>query len=203
MDLAAAREMVAEAKPDILFFTDIGMEPFTYFLAFSRLAPVQCVTWGHPVTSGLTTLDYFISNPHMDPPGSESHYTERLVRLTRFTSHYRRPELPPAAGRDSLGLSETAHLYVCPQSLFKLHPGFDQALAGILRHDPAGEIILLEGPHREWRQALERRFAQVMPDVAARVRFLPRLPVDAFFNLVTASDVMLDPTPFCGGSGSA
>ena len=44
MDLAAARQIVADAKLDILFFTDIGMEPFTYFLAFSRLAPVQCVT---------------------------------------------------------------------------------------------------------------------------------------------------------------
>lgn len=202
VDLAAAREIVAEAKLDVLFFTDIGMEPFTYFLAFSRLAPVQCMAWGHPVTSGLGSMDFFISNPHMDPPGAERHYAERLVRLSRFTSHYRPPELPPAAGRDSLGLGETAHLYVCPQSLFKLHPGFDQVLAGILRTDPEGEIVLLEGRHQEWRKALERRFAAVMPDVAARVRFLPRLPIDAFFNLVAVSDVMLDPTPFCGGNTS-
>ncbi len=200
MDLAAARAVVAEAELDILFFTDIGMEPFTYFLAFARLAPVQCVTWGHPVTSGLASLDYFISNPHMDPPGAERHYAERLVRLTRFTSHYRRPDLPPRAGRDGLGLDETAHLYVCPQSLFKLHPGFDKVLAGILRTDPQGEIVLLEGRHREWRRALERRFAAVMPDVAGRVRFLPRLAMEAFFDLIATSDVMLDPTPFCGGN---
>ena len=200
MDLAAAHEIVAEEKLDILFFTDIGMEPFTYFLAFARLAPVQCVTWGHPVTSGLDTLDYFISNPHMDPPGAEHHYAERLVRLSRFTSHYRRPDPPPPGGRETLGLSATAHLYVCPQSLFKLHPGFDQVLAEILRADPEGEIILLEGRHRQWRQALERRFAAVMPDVAGRVRFLPRLPREAFFNLLAVSDVMLDPTPFCGGN---
>jgi predicted O-linked N-acetylglucosamine transferase (SPINDLY family) len=200
MDLPAARQIVANAKLDILFFTDVGMEPFTYFLAFSRLAPVQCVTWGHPVTSGLKTLDYFISNPHMDPPGSQDHYAERLVRLPRFTSRYRRPDLPAPGGRDSLGLSETAHLYVCPQSLFKLHPGFDEVLAGILRHDPKGEIVLLDGRHEEWRHALERRFTAVMPDVAQRVRFLPRLPIEGFFNLVAVSDVMLDPTPFCGGN---
>ena len=200
MDLTAARQIVADAKLDILFFTDIGMEPFTYFLAFSRLAPVQCVTWGHPVTSGLKTVDYFISNPHMDPPGTEDHYAERLVRLPRFTSHYRRPNLPAPGGRDSLGLSKTARLYVCPQSLFKLHPGFDEVLAGILRQDPGGEIVLLEGRHKEWRHALERRFTEAMPDVAGRVRFLPRLPIEAFFNLVAVSDVMLDPTPFCGGN---
>lgn len=200
MNLPAARQIVADQTLDILLFTDIGMEPFTYFLAFSRLAPVQCVTWGHPVTSGIGTLDYFLSNPHMDPPGSERHYTERLVRLAHFTSRYRPPEPPVSRGRGSLGLAEEAHLYVCPQSLFKLHPVFDQVLAGILRQDPMGEIILLEGRHGEWRQALERRFAAVMPDVAGRVRFLPRLPLEGFLNLIAQSNVMLDPTPFCGGN---
>jgi len=200
MDLAAARRTVADARLDVLLFTDIGMEPFTYFLAFSRLAPVQCVAWGHPVTSGLESVDYFISNPDMDPPGSERHYTERLVRLPHFTSHYRRPAPPAPSGRDSFGLREAAHLYVCPQSLFKLHPAFDRVLAGVLRSDPEGEIVLLEGRHREWRQALERRFAAVMPDVAGRVRFLPRLPIAAFLDLVARSDVVLDPTPFCGGN---
>jgi predicted O-linked N-acetylglucosamine transferase (SPINDLY family) len=173
MDLPAARQIVANAKLDILFFTDVGMEPFTYFLAFSRLAPVQCVT---------------------------DHDAVRQVRLPRFTSLFRPPDLPAPGGRDSLGLSETAHLYVCPQSLFKLHPGFDEVLAGILRHDPKGEIVLLDGRHEEWRHALERRFTAVMPDVAQRVRFLPRLPIEGFFNLVAVSDVMLDPTPFCGGN---
>ncbi len=199
-DLAAARRTVADQELDILVFTDIGMEPFTYFLAFSRLAPVQCAAWGHPVTSGLESVDYFLSNPHMDPSGSERHYSERLVRLPRFTSRYRRPDLPAPASRDSLGLSETAHLYVCPQSLFKLHPAFDSVLAGILRQDPKGEIVLLDGLHGEWRQALERRFAAVMPDVAARIRFLPRLAFDRFLTLIARSDVVLDPTPFCGGN---
>ncbi len=38
---------------DILFYPDLGMTPLTYFLAFARLAPVQCVSWGHPVTTGI------------------------------------------------------------------------------------------------------------------------------------------------------
>lgn len=201
-DLDAARRMVAEQKLDILFFTDIGMEPFTYFLAFSRLAPVQCAAWGHPVTTGIDTVDFFVSNPHMDPPGSEHHYTERLVRLPHFTSRYRPPRLPRPGDRQSFGLIETAHLYVCPQSLFKLHPAFDRVLADILRRDPAGEIVLLEGRHAEWRRSIERRFAAVMPDVAKRVRFLPHLPLDGFLDLLARSDVMLDTTPFCGGNST-
>jgi predicted O-linked N-acetylglucosamine transferase (SPINDLY family) len=31
------------------------MDPLSYFLAFSRMAPLQVATWGHPVTSGLPT----------------------------------------------------------------------------------------------------------------------------------------------------
>ena len=83
-----------------------------------------------------------------------------------------------------------------------MHPAFDAVLAGILRQDPEGEIVLLEGPHGAWRESLQRRFAKVMPDVAGRVRFLPRLPSESFLGLLAVSDVMLDPTPFCGGNTS-
>lgn len=38
-DLQAAREAISEARLDVLFYPDIGMDPVTYFLA-----PVQCAT---------------------------------------------------------------------------------------------------------------------------------------------------------------
>ena len=37
------------------------MSPTTYFLAFSRLAPVQIASWGHTETTGIDTIDYFLS----------------------------------------------------------------------------------------------------------------------------------------------
>lgn len=199
-DLWKAREIVAAAELDLLFYTDVGMEPFTYFLAFSRLAPVQCVTWGHPVTTGLDTMDYFVSNPDMDPPGAERHYSERLERLGRVTTHYSPPAPPRDATRDALGLPDKSRLYVCPQSLFKLHPDFDAMLAGILRRDSDGLVLLVDGPYAEWRAVLESRFETAMPDVAGRVRFLPRLSYERFLELIAVSDVMLDTTPFCGGN---
>ena len=39
----------------MLFYPDIGMEPTDLFSGFARLAPVQCVTFGHPVTRALGT----------------------------------------------------------------------------------------------------------------------------------------------------
>jgi predicted O-linked N-acetylglucosamine transferase (SPINDLY family) len=83
-DVAAARRQIADHQLDVLFYTDIGMDPVTYFLAFARLAPVQCTTLGHPVTTGIPTLDYFISGADLEPTDVDGHYTEKLVRLGSF-----------------------------------------------------------------------------------------------------------------------
>ncbi len=96
-NLPAARRIIAEQALDVLFYTDIGMDPTTYTLAFSRLAPVQCVTWGHPVTTGIPTIDYFISCQHLETDESDQHYTEKLVRLKNLAVYYYRPELPAQA----------------------------------------------------------------------------------------------------------
>ncbi|HYR34689.1 MAG TPA: tetratricopeptide repeat protein, partial [Burkholderiales bacterium] len=51
--LDAARNAIASLELDVLFYQDVGMDPFTYFLAYSRLAPVQCTSFGHPDTTGI------------------------------------------------------------------------------------------------------------------------------------------------------
>src|SRR5207249_4355624 len=105
---------------DLLFYADIGMDAISYFLAYARLAPVQCVTWGHPVTTGIPNVDAFLSADVLEPPGAEAHYSERLVRLGRLPTWYECPIVPAEpAGRAALGLPADATLYVCPQSLFK------------------------------------------------------------------------------------
>ena len=41
VSLARAQRAIAEADLDVLLYTDIGLEPLSYFLAFARLAPIQ------------------------------------------------------------------------------------------------------------------------------------------------------------------
>ena len=72
--LDVARETIAGLELDVLVYSDIGMDPFTYFLAFSRLATVQCVMGGHPVTTGIPTIDYFISSRLLEANGADAHY---------------------------------------------------------------------------------------------------------------------------------
>ncbi|MBF0589400.1 MAG: tetratricopeptide repeat protein, partial [Magnetococcales bacterium] len=76
LTLQEARLHIAEEKPDVLYYTDIGMDPFTWFLGLARLAPIQCVTWGHPVTTGSPHMDYFISSEALEIDGAEDHYSE-------------------------------------------------------------------------------------------------------------------------------
>ncbi len=79
--LAAARARIAAEKLDILFYTDLGLEPWTYFLSFARLARVQCTGGGHPVTSGVPNMDYYISSAVDEVAHAQEHYRERLALL--------------------------------------------------------------------------------------------------------------------------
>ena len=198
-----AREAVAAVQPDILFYTDLGMDPITYSIAFTRLAPVQCVTWGHPVTSGIPTIDYFISSDVLDPPGNEAHYTEKLVRLRELGVYYHRPALPAAAARATraeFGLPEDATLYGCLQMLWKFHPEFDEPIAQVLRRDPRGRLVLIHGLNKNWDDLLTDRFGRMMRDVADRVIWIDRLSYEKFLALTALCDVMLDPIHFGGGN---
>jgi predicted O-linked N-acetylglucosamine transferase (SPINDLY family) len=201
--LPAARQTIRAHQLDILYYTDIGMEPVTYALASARLAPVQCVTWGHPVTTGLPTVDYFISSELYEPPHAQAHYTEKLVLLKGLNTYYYRPRIPAKFhGREYFGLRRDAHVYLCPQTLFKFHPDFDPILAAILRADPAGQLVLLNGQYTHWNDILRRRFEQTMPNVVDRIRFLPGQSHDDFLNLMAVADVMLDTIHFGGGNTS-
>jgi protein O-GlcNAc transferase len=200
-DVEAARRLIAEQELDLLLFTDVGMDALTYTLAFSRMAPVQCATWGHPVTTGSPAIDYFLSSELLEAEGADAHYTEELVRLPTLGTYYHRPARPSGDGaRARLGLSEQANVYACPQTLFKFHPDFDPILAGILRGDPNGVLVLIEGRVATWTELLRERFSRTMPDVQDRISWLRPLPREEFLNLLAVSDVALDPIGFGGGN---
>ena len=201
-DLATARQAIAEQELDILFYPEIGMDLFTFLLAFSRLAPVQCVTWGHPMTTGINNIDYFFSSVALEPENAQKNYTEELICLQNLSPYYYPLSLPESLQkqRRELGLPEANHLYVCPQSLFKLHPDFDLILAEILEADSLGNIVLLNGGKENYSNLLRQRFQQTISEVIDRIIILPRLSEADFLNLVLQADVMLDPIYFGGGN---
>jgi predicted O-linked N-acetylglucosamine transferase (SPINDLY family) len=202
-DLTRARNRIAEHSPDIIFYPDIGMDSLTYFLAFSRLAPVQCVGWGHPVTTGLPNIDYFLSLNDAEPNNGQDHYTEHLIRLESVGTYFYRPSLPEnPSSRNVLGLPEQHNIYACPQSLFKFHPDFDEILGQILRRDSHGRIVLIDGRIQHWSHLLQKRFESSIPDVVDRIRFIPQMSHADFLSFLLQADVILDTIYFGGGKTS-
>ncbi|MGB8409022.1 MAG: tetratricopeptide repeat protein, partial [Gallionella sp.] len=203
-NLAQARKIIAELELDILVYLDIGMEPLSYFLAFSRLAPAQCVFAGHPVTTGISNIDYFLSTDVMEPSDADQHYSEKLVRFPKPPVYFTRPTIPATLKtRQELGLPENRHIYMCPMKLQKLHPDFDEAMTRILQMDNNGVIVLFEDcVWTHWKTALLDRFERTVPaEVRERIIFLPWLKdSEDFISAIASADVVLDPFHFGIGS---
>lgn len=198
-----ARPLIARQQLDILFYTDIGMDAFTYTLAHSRLAPVQCVTWGHPSTTGIPTIDYYVSSELLESDEAEQHYTEKLVKLPNLSVYYYRPAKPQVAfDRRAIGLDDSVNIYGCLQSLYKFHPEFDTLLDQILEQDPRGVIIIPRGNSRHWDETLMRRLTRTIPRTVDRVRFINPVPYEQYLALTAACDVMLAPIHFGAGNTS-
>lgn len=198
----AAAQTIQSAQLDLLIYPEIGMDPFSYMLAHSRLALHQVVLAGHPLTSGLSTLDYFITSSELEIPGCQRHYTEQWVGLPGLIQ-YPRPTPPTAyLTRSQLGLPEDATLYLCPMTLFKIHPDLDACFAEILRRDPRGQIILFEYLNTPYHLILKQRFEQSMPDIHTRILFLPFQSFEGFLRILNQADVVLDTHYFSGGNTS-
>jgi len=198
------RESIASEELDILFYPDIGMAPYTYFLSFSRLAPIQVVSWGHPDTTGIHNIDYFLSSELIELEDTSNQYTEQLVQLSLMPTFYYRPKPPSRAYcRADYNLPETGALYVCPQALFKLHPDFDSVIANLLRKDHKGFLVLINdnvgGQHKN---LIMKRFQATFPDVSDRVIFVPRMDRNKYMGLTMLADAMLDVPSFSGGNSS-
>lgn len=202
-DLAAARQKVAQVELDALFYPDVGMDPFTYFLAFARLARLQFTTWGHPVTTGIPNMDCFLSTRHAEPADAQRFYSERLVELESLPSFYHPPRTPSDLDiRAHLGIARETRIYACPQTLFKFHPSQDESLCGILRRDPKGLVLLVKSRHAGWNQRLQARLERAGPDIANRIRFIDPLSLPDFLALVREADALLDTFVFGGGNSS-
>lgn len=191
-------EAIREARLDVLVYPDVGMEPIGLSLSYLRLAPRQLVLWGHPVTTGSPVIDGFVSSTFAEPEGAAAHYTERLVELPLLPGILARPELAgDRPTRAEFSLPERGAVYLCPQSLFKLHPSMDALFAGVIAADPEGWIGLIEPPEPDWRRQLEARWQGAA--WTRKVVWIPRVDPVAFVRLLETATVLLDTRPFGGG----
>ena len=200
------RAAIAADAPHVLIYPEVGMDPVAAALAAQRLAPVQCNSWGHPDTSGLPTLDYFLGSDLMEPADGEAHYTERLVRLPNLSIYYEPIEAQPVPmTRRDLGLRADSVAFWCCQSLFKYLPQSDPVFPRIAREVGDCQFAFVQyqggaGITDLLRRRLDRAFAAVGLEADEYCVFLPRLDWNGFISASGQFDVFLDSIHWSGGN---
>jgi predicted O-linked N-acetylglucosamine transferase (SPINDLY family)/glycosyltransferase involved in cell wall biosynthesis len=202
-NLAKLGETIKSSDLDILIFADIGMEPYTYQLAAMRLAPVQCVLVGHGVTTGLPTVDYYLSGD-FEADDAQEHYREQLVRLPNLGAAQLPPPFPATGKltRQTFNLPEEAVLLVSCANGIKHIPERDALLVRILQQAPRAMILLkpFMDPSMVQLQWIERLEAAARKGgVGDRLRIIPPLPQgNDMMDFLSLADIQLDTYPYGG-----
>jgi predicted O-linked N-acetylglucosamine transferase (SPINDLY family) len=191
---------------DILIYPEIGMEPLIEKLAALRLAPLQCALWGHPVTTGLPTIDVFFSSAAMEPLDGQAHYRERLHLLPGLGTNYPVPPPPARVARRDLNLPDDTPLIVCAQSSYKWTAQFVTTVAKILDRCPQAKLVLFRNRDSVAAYAFDRYLNDALGhaaiDVESRVIALPETDRSKFLATLSHCDLSLDTFGFSGGNTS-
>jgi predicted O-linked N-acetylglucosamine transferase (SPINDLY family) len=182
------------ADLDALVWLDIGMDGTTQALATRRWARRQYVLWGHPVTTGLSTIDGFVSAAGMEPDDGPRQYTETLHVLPGVGLSAPLPPMAPVEPEPGL--------LVCAQGVHKLLPHHDPLFARILRDAPGARLELLPGALPPQRAALESRLHGCLAAHGvdpSRLRVRERLEAGEFAARVARAELVLDSVGWSGG----
>lgn len=196
-------ELLGCARHDILMFPEVGMDPAVLALASLRLAPLQIASWGHPTTTGLSTIDRYLSAERFECADSEAHYTEKLIRLPGVgvtVRPDRRPTEPMSRSRIGLEAGEIG--LALTQNAFKYAPSFDAVLVRIAAEEPSIRFLVsssgTEAEFTFWSTRIQKSFVESGLNAGRFIRIIPRLPLPDFRNFLATVDGYLDPPSFSG-----
>jgi predicted O-linked N-acetylglucosamine transferase (SPINDLY family) len=167
------------------------------------LAPVQINSWGHPDTSGLPTLDYYVSADCFEPANAQDHYSEQLVLLPHLGNRIQPLGLTggePDFAEMNIDLDKP--ILVCPGTPFKYQPEHDHIFADIARGAPDAQLIFFRPSVAALSNLLEVRIAKEFEaaglNVMDHVRFIRWLNLHEYHCLLRQADVLLDTIGFSG-----
>ncbi len=198
--LKEIRKIIANDKLDVIVYPEIGMHMMTYFLAHSRLAPIQCVLPGHPCTTGIKNIDYFLSYKHLETTKSQEYYSEQLIKLSNILSDYTKPgNIKSFHPKAVLKLEDNFNNYLIPTALQKLHPNFDNILFQITQNDPTAKLIFFElNSNNNLDRYIKERLLNCIHK--KHISFRKWAKPDEFLSLLYHADAVLEPTVFGFGT---
>jgi len=198
-DIYAIVQNLVDSQLDVLIYTDIGMDPLTYMLAGLRLAPVQCALVGHGTTSGLPTIDYYISGD-FEPFDAEHHYREKLIRLPNLGAAQFPPtfdQIIPITRKD-WKIPDEAVVFVSCANGIKHSQSRDELLVDILRKAPNACILLKPCHVSNMDQRLGERIMSAAKNAGVENRLFILPPLGRIDALLAIADIQLDTYPYGG-----
>ena len=192
---------ISKDNLDVLIYLDIGMSPRIQILSSLRLAPIQCNTWGHPVTSGFKNIDYYFSSELMESQNSQKHYSEKLISLPGIGINYDSPNLSTIKKPNILNKSN-ATIFLNLQSLFKLLPQDDHVFLDIQQKEPNCQFWFFEAKSELITSIFKSRVSKLSRDYGISFNkyfhFHPRCKYNEYLRVIEASDIILDCLNFSG-----
>ena len=193
---------IREDAPDVLIYPEIGMHCVTTQLAATRLAPVQCVSWGHPSTSGLPTMDYYLSAELLESETAQEHYTEQLVRLPHLGV-----ELQPIDEVERAieieGLPESPIRILCPQTIYKMLPTYDHLFVELAQRLGKCQFVFFD--HTKFKEGFDlfknrliRSFADKGLNALEYCHFIGFLERGRFYGFLRQCTLAFDYPNFSG-----
>lgn len=203
-DFEKVAELIRQDQLDILVFLDAVIEPRLHSLSFFRLAPVQCATWGHPVTTGSPEIDYFLGSDAMEPVNAQEHYSEQLIRLPNLGIYQRPITIPELSlSRLDFELSENDVIYISCQMLSKYLPRYDYLYPEIVKKVPMAKILFFNAyESNSLTDIFKKRLSKVFNEYDLKFDqyciFTPLLQYPKYLNLLKLSDAFLDTIGWSG-----
>lgn len=191
-----AADLIRADEIDILVDLS-GHAPGNRLPVFARKpAAAQVALFGYPVTTGLTAMDYRVTDAVTDPPGAEPLYVEKLLRLPELGWVYVPPVGAPVPR--PVPANRRAFTFGCLNHPGKLSDPCVDVWAAILKAVPKSRLVLLAGQSVAASDELAARFTRrgVAPD---RLEVMYRLSGNDYFEAYQPFDVALDPFPYGGG----
>ncbi len=191
-------DFIKNKNIDILFYPEIGMSFELYFLSYVKLAKKQITSWGHPETTGNKTIDYFLTSKLLETPDSKKNYSEKLLYTNDLPMYYYAPIVNNTLSENEISKN---NIYSCPQTLFKIHPEFDEVLGSILNKDKKGILYFVKDYNNTLYKKLLERFKKNKYLDLERIKFIDGLSWEGYINHCGTASVLLD--PFYFGSGNS
>jgi len=198
-DQAAAE--IRDDRIDIL--VDLALHTaHNRLLIFARKpAPVQVTFAGYPGSTGLTAIDYRLSDPYLDPPGmDESIYSEQTIRLPRSFWCFDPLDCREIPIHPLPALENRYVTFGCLNNFCKINETILAVWAQALRQVENSRLLLLAPPGSH-RQRTMDQLARAGVD-PRRVAFVPKLPRREYLALYHQIDVGLDSFPYNGHTTS-